>query len=117
MANKLESINPYSGETIAEYPEMDNDTISKILEQADETYKVYRKASFEDRSAKMFKVAELLKSNVEELANLMTEEMGKVINESRAEVKKCAWVCEYYAENAEDFLADEEFKQWVFIAQ
>ncbi len=105
MAKKLKSINPYSGEKIAEYPEIDSDTIAKILEQAGETYKIYRTTSFEERSAKMFKVAELLKSNVEELAILMTEEMGKVISESRAEVKKCAWVCEYYAENAEDFLS------------
>ena len=106
MAKKMKSINPYSGETIAEYPEMDNDTISKILEQAGETYKVYRNTSFGDRSAKMFKVAELLRSNVEELANLMTAEMGKLLSESRAEVKKCAWVCEYYAENAEEFLSN-----------
>ncbi|MFW5820158.1 MAG: NAD-dependent succinate-semialdehyde dehydrogenase [Bacteroidota bacterium] len=105
MAKKLKSINPYSGETIAEYPEMNSGTITKILEQADETYKVIRKSSFEDRSVKMFKVAELLKENVEELAGLMTDEMGKVISESRAEVKKCAWVCEYYAENAEKFLS------------
>ena len=106
MAKKMKSINPYSGETIAEYPEMDNDTISKILEQAGETYKEYRNTSFGDRSAKMFKVAELLRSNVEELANLMTAEMGKLLSESRAEVKKCAWVCEYYAENAEEFLSN-----------
>lgn len=55
----------------------------------------------------MFKAAEILRKNMDDYARTMSLEMGKVISEARAEVEKCAWVCDYYAENAEKFLADE----------
>ncbi len=51
--------------------------------------------------------ANVLREQSEELSKLMTEEMGKPIAQSRAEIEKCTWVCEYYAENAEKFLSDE----------
>ncbi len=55
----------------------------------------------------MHKAAEVLRANAEKYALLMTDEMGKTIREARAEATKCAWVCDYYAENAERFLSPE----------
>jgi len=55
----------------------------------------------------MHKAADLLEDKEDEYAETMTLEMGKTLHSSKAEVKKCAWVCRYYADNAEDFLADE----------
>ncbi|MCP4566904.1 MAG: NAD-dependent succinate-semialdehyde dehydrogenase, partial [FCB group bacterium] len=67
----------------------------------------WRETSFEHRSKLMFKTAETLRRNIDEYAEMMTLEMGKIITESRAEIEKSAWVCDYYAENTEKFLSDE----------
>ncbi len=106
MTKILKSINPYTGKTIAKYPELDADSISRIVEQSVESFKIYKKSSFEDRSIKMFKLAECLKNDKKNLAGIITDEMGKPLKESVAEIEKCAWVCEYYAEKAQEFLSD-----------
>ncbi|NNG26489.1 MAG: NAD-dependent succinate-semialdehyde dehydrogenase, partial [Ignavibacteriaceae bacterium] len=63
--------------------------------------------NFKERSKLMLKAADVLREQREEQSKLMTEEMGKPIAQSRAEIEKCAWVCEYFAENAKKFLSDE----------
>ena len=103
----LYSINPTDGKTIASYEEMVLNQISSIIETAHQTFLSWRETDFEYRSQKMKKTASLLRDKKEELAKLMTTEMGKPITQSRGEVEKCAWVCEYFAENAEKFLKDE----------
>lgn len=106
----IQSINPSNGELIQRYDEMSNTQVSKILEQADIAYREWRITSFDYRSALMKNVAKSLRERKDELAKLMTLEMGKPILQSKAEIEKCAWVCEYYAGNAERFLSNEEVK-------
>ncbi|MBX2974999.1 MAG: NAD-dependent succinate-semialdehyde dehydrogenase [Ignavibacteriaceae bacterium] len=103
----LQSINPFNNELLREYNEHTTEEIIEIIDLTHQAYLVNLKSSFEERSEKMLTAAELLRSQREELSILMTQEMGKPIIQSRAEVDKCAWVCEYYAKNAADFLSDE----------
>ena len=103
----LYSINPTNGNTISSYEEMGKDQISKIIEKAHYTFLDWKETGFDFRSKKMKRAASILRDRKEELAKLMTMEMGKPIAQARAEVEKCAWVCEYYSENAQSFLHDE----------
>ena len=106
----LESINPATEELIHQYDEMSDEKVSKILEQANSAYHEWKQTSFNHRSGLMKNAAKILHDRKDELARLMTLEMGKPILQSKAEVEKCAWVCDYYAENAEKFLANEIVK-------
>jgi len=103
----MKAINPATDELIKEYKEHTDDEVKKIIEAAHKCYLSWRYVSFAERSKLMHKAAEVLRKNIDKYARLITVEMGKVIKESRAEVEKCAWVCEYYADNAGRFLADE----------
>ncbi|WP_026916142.1 NAD-dependent succinate-semialdehyde dehydrogenase [Christiangramia portivictoriae] len=102
----IESKNPYTGESIEKFEELTNEQIDEILENADQRYKLWRKTSMAERSEFMMNAAEELKANKAEYARDITLEMGKPISQSIAEIEKCAWVCEYYAKNAADHLAD-----------
>lgn len=102
------SQNPYTGETLKEHREFSSEDISNALEKADSQFKEWKGTSFSHRSKLMLKAAEELKKNKQEYAETITREMGKPITQSIAEVEKCAWVCEYYAERAEKQLAAEE---------
>ena len=103
----MRSINPSSGEFIKEYLTHSNDEASAIISHTQETWRQWKQSEFHQRSANMLLAANILRQDKEALAHLMTLEMGKVIHEARAEIEKCAWVCEFYADNAEAFLADE----------
>ena len=116
----LVSKNPYNSEEISRYTPMDESAIDAALDKATQSFSSWRKTSFSKRSALMLRLAEDLNDNVNEYAEMITREMGKPIAQSRAEVEKCAWVCEYYAENAEEQLesdvvateADESYVQF-----
>lgn len=103
----LNSINPSNGNLISSYSEMDFAAVSSIVEKADEQFIEWRKTSFKVRSSKIKSSAAILRKRKEEFAKLMTLEMGKPIVQARAEIEKCAWVCDYYADSAEKFLTDE----------
>ena len=103
----LESVNPANQEKIKSYAEHSKEEIMAILGHADEAQKSWEKTDFSERSKLMRNAAEVLRKNAERFAKLMTNEMGKPISGARSEVEKCAWVCEYYAENAVEFLSDE----------
>ena len=103
----IEAINPTTGETIKTYRENTPAEIRDITKGADEAFHSWRRTGFAERSALMKKAARVLRDNREEYAILATREMGKPITESRAEVEKCAWVCDYYAAHAEAFLQPE----------
>ena len=103
----MRSINPSTGEFIKEYPPHSNDEAATIISQTQDTWSNWNQSGFQERSSLMHRTAVILREDKEALAQLMTLEMGKIISEARAEIEKCAWVCEYYAEKAEAFLADE----------
>jgi succinate-semialdehyde dehydrogenase/glutarate-semialdehyde dehydrogenase len=106
----MKATNPATGELIKDYPEFTIDQIADIIDRSDRTFKEWRKVDFGERSKLMSAAAQELRDNKQVYAELMTMEMGKIISESNAEVEKCAWVCEYYAEHAEQFLADEQIE-------
>ncbi|MBA7710474.1 Aldehyde dehydrogenase [subsurface metagenome] len=103
----IEAVNPATGETIKTYREHTPAEILDILKGVDEAFHSWRKTGFAERSALLKNAAGVLRDNKEEHAILMTREMGKPITESRAEIAKCAWVCDYYADRAEAFLQPE----------
>ena len=103
----LKSINPATEEVIKSYKIMESSEVNSVINSVSDAFKKWRKTDFSLRSKLMQKAADVLRDQKEEYSKLMTEEMGKPINQSRAEVEKSAWVCEYYAENAKHFLSDE----------
>lgn len=103
----MKAINPANGQLIKEYREHTLNETTIIIEKANQAFLKWKDTSFNDRSRFMKNMAKVLRKNKEDYARLMSLEMGKIIKESRAEIEKCAWVCDYYAENAERFLADE----------
>ncbi|NWG28186.1 MAG: NAD-dependent succinate-semialdehyde dehydrogenase [Ignavibacteriaceae bacterium] len=103
----LLSINPANLEILKTYPQMQPAEVNNIINLTNIAFEKWKETSFKFRSELMMKAANLLREKKEEYSRLMTLEMGKPIAQSRAEVDKCAWVCDYYAENAENFLSDE----------
>ncbi|MBS2209802.1 NAD-dependent succinate-semialdehyde dehydrogenase [Carboxylicivirga mesophila] len=103
----LKSINPATGEIIREYEEFYSDEIDNAIAANYEAYKIWRKEPVELRAQLLIKAAKVLRDKQEGLAFNITVEMGKNIVEARAEVEKCAKVCEYYAQNGAGFLKSE----------
>lgn len=106
----ITSKNPYTGEKIAAVEEFTKEKIDLVLKDAEDRFQSWRKTSFKERKGLMLQAAKELKENSREYAETITAEMGKPITQSIAEVEKCAWVCEYYAENAEAHLASENIE-------
>ena len=104
----IESVNPATGETIRTYPEMSPEEAGGIADRAHEAFLGWRETSFADRSQLMKEAARILREKQDEYAHLMAEEMGKPLAAGKSEADKCAWVCEHYAEHAEDLLRTEE---------
>ena len=103
----IASINPATGETLKTFEPLTKAQIDEKLQQASDTFRVYRETSFAERSAMMTRAAEILEAEKQDLAWVMTTEMGKPIKVAVGEAGKCAWVCRYYAETAQQHLADE----------
>ncbi|MFC7231517.1 NAD-dependent succinate-semialdehyde dehydrogenase [Saliphagus sp. GCM10025308] len=102
----MDSINPATGEVIETYDDHTADDVDSILDESAAVTNDWAATSITDRQQLLERAAEILREREDEYAELITREMGKPISESRAEVEKCAWVCEYYAERAGEFLAD-----------
>ncbi len=103
----LTAIDPTTGTTIRETPGADASAIGDVLARAEAAYRTWRTFSFEERGEVMRAVAKRMRDDVEHLAMLMTEEMGKPITEARGEVNKAAWAAEHYADHAAEYLASE----------
>src|SRR6185312_4513793 len=106
----IATINPATGQQIKTFAPLSAAQIDQALDRAVSAFDQHRKTSFVDRASRMRKVAELLEKECRELGRLMTLEMGKPIKAAIAEAEKCATACNYYADNAERFLADEPVK-------
>jgi len=104
-SSAVESINPATEEVIATFEQFTPAQVEQALVEADAAFRQWREQSFAERSRAMRRAAELLRKRKERYAGLITAEMGKPITQAEAEVEKCAWVCEYFADNAERFLA------------
>ncbi len=103
----MKAINPATGELIREYAETPPGDVEAGIEKAHATYLDWREISFAERAGLMRRAADVLRERKEEYGRLMALEMGKPITQGIAEAEKCAWVCEYYAENAEEQLASQ----------
>ncbi len=103
----LISINPYTGTKIEEFEEYSDSTLQQLLTGSLVAFDKWKKFSFSDRKRLLKSAADTLVENAVEYAQAITAEMGKPVSESMAEIKKCAWVCNYYAENGENFLKEE----------
>jgi succinate-semialdehyde dehydrogenase/glutarate-semialdehyde dehydrogenase len=103
----IATINPATGKTLKTFEPLTDSDIDRKLRLAAATFRAHRRTSFQERSEKMMRAAEILESDKDKFARVMTIEMGKPIKAAISETEKCAWVCRYYAENAEAFLSDE----------
>jgi len=103
----IATTNPATGEVIKSFTPLSAAEIEVKLQKASDTFEIYRKIPFAQRAEWMLKAGAILESEKEAFGRVMTLEMGKTLRSAVDEAAKCAWVCRYYAENAEKFLADE----------
>src|SRR5262245_18586722 len=103
----IATVNPATGETLKTFQPFSEAETDAAMGRADKAFRINRRRSFADGAVRMTRAAELLEERAREYGRLIIIEMGKPITASIAEVKKCALVCRYYAENAESHLADE----------
>src|ERR1700723_3132303 len=103
----IATIKPTTGETLETFHPLSTSEIEKKLELAVTTFRSERKTPFAERARRMLKAAQILERDKEKFAHLMTLEMGKPYKAAVAEALKCTTACRYYAENAEQILADE----------
>ncbi|MCB2153442.1 NAD-dependent succinate-semialdehyde dehydrogenase [bacterium] len=99
-----QTLNPATDELVEEYPYLEQPQIDAALDRAVATHKDWRKVPFARRAEGLMKVADALEKRAEEFARTMALEMGKPVTEGKGEAQKCAWVCRFYAENAEEML-------------
>ena len=104
---KFSTTNPTTGQPLAEYEMATPEQVQDCVRKARESFEKWRGVPVSQRAKLLVKVGVILKERKRELAFAMTKEMGKIIRESEAEVVKCAWAFEFYAENAERFLSSE----------
>ncbi len=103
----IASINPATGETLKTFNALSAEQIEQTLQLAADTFRTYSRTPFTERARMMIHAAEILETRKQEFGKIMTLEMGKPLKAAIAEAEKCAWVCRYYAENAEHHLADQ----------
>ena len=102
---KVQTVNPATGEPGFAYDEHNIDDAREAAAKAHEAFKSWRRTSFADRSAVVRKAGAILRERSDEFARLMTDEMGKTFDDGRSEVEKCAFQCDWFADNAERYLA------------
>jgi succinate-semialdehyde dehydrogenase/glutarate-semialdehyde dehydrogenase len=103
----IATVNPSTGELVKSFDPLTDAQLERKLQKAADTFLTYRNVPFAERARMMMKAASIIDAEKENYARVMTTEMGKTYRSAVDEAAKCAWVCRYYAENAEKFLADE----------
>src|ERR687884_2193333 len=103
----MQSVNPATEEVLETFEEFSTAQADDALQQAYDAQLRWRETSFGERAARLQAVARVLRTQKNHWATLATTEMGKPLVEAEAEIDKCAWNCDYYAEHASEFLADE----------
>src|SRR5438874_7330184 len=105
--DKLQTVNPATGEPGRAYDPHTIDDARTTAAAAHRTFLAWRRTSFAERGVVLHKTAQLLRERKDEFARLMTDEMGKTLDDGRAEIEKCAFQCDWFADHAQDYLADE----------
>ena len=103
----IATINPATGQLLKTFDPLSDSQVDEKIRRAAEVFPKFRKLTFAERAQMMRKAADILEAEKDGIARLMTTEMGKTLRSAADEAAKCAWVCRYYAECAEGFLADE----------
>ena len=101
----MKSINPYNQEVVFEHKEFTVKQVEEAIDRSQTAFTEWRKTSFEERTKLFMDLADILEKNKAKYAKVMALEIGKPISQGIAELEKCAWVCRYYAENAEKQLS------------
>jgi succinate-semialdehyde dehydrogenase / glutarate-semialdehyde dehydrogenase len=104
---KLQTVNPATGEPGRSYDQSTVEDAIAAAAAARDAFEQWRRTSFADRSAVIRRAAEILRDRKDEFARLMTEEMGKTFDDGLAEIEKCAFQCDWFADHAQDYLAEE----------
>jgi succinate-semialdehyde dehydrogenase / glutarate-semialdehyde dehydrogenase len=104
---KVETVNPATGEPGRNYDETSLDEARAAASAAHQAFLKWRRTSFAERTAIIHKAAEVLRARSDEFAALMTQEMGKTVTDGRAEIGKCAFHCDWFADHAQEYLANE----------
>jgi succinate-semialdehyde dehydrogenase/glutarate-semialdehyde dehydrogenase len=104
---QFQTINPATEEAGEAYELLTDDALQQRIEHADQTFREWRKTSFAERSRLFYQLIAQMEQHKETYAQTITREMGKPIQQARRELDKSAWVCRYYADNAESFLSDQ----------
>ncbi|WP_378175466.1 NAD-dependent succinate-semialdehyde dehydrogenase [Aquimarina sp. SS2-1] len=107
MSTKITTKYPFTGETIKEYEQFNDTEIENILKKSNQAFLTWKDVTIRDRIKLLLKLADTLHEQKERFANLITLEVGKPFKESISEIEKCIWLIDFYAKNAEQFLADE----------
>lgn len=105
----FKSINPFSQAVIGEHEVLTDTQLGHKLQLAENAFKNWRTTTFQERADKMQKLADILRANKNELGLLIANEMGKILPEGIGEVEKSAGNCDFYAENAEKMLIDQQY--------
>ncbi len=105
-----QTTNPYNGEIVKKFESHSDSQLENAVKTAVACFETWRNTSFADRAKITHKAAKLMRENSDELAALVTLEMGKLIAQAKGEVKLSAEIVKYYAENAEEFLAPQDLK-------
>lgn len=107
-AKTIETVNPLTEEVLHVYELMSDDEATQVIEKSHNAFLDWRLRSLEDRAAVMSSIAGELRSSADEFAQLMTNEVGKLLSDSRSEIELCAGICDYTAKNGPKVLADED---------
>ena len=103
----MDATNPATGELVETYEEATESDVDDAIGRAQSAFEDWRDRPMREREELLSNAADVLRENKERYASLMTEEMGKPISQARAEVEKCAWGCEHYAQHASAYLGDD----------
>lgn len=110
MAVTIKTSNPYTGKTIQEYNLSSHSSVKSTLKISNERFYQWKTTTIKDRCRLLENFSQILEDDKMNYATQITLEMGKPITQSIAEIEKCATLCDFYAANAEDFLADEQIE-------
>lgn len=113
----IQTINPATGELLHKYTCIAPELILQKIELGHNAYQIWKKTDFNERKQLVVKLSKLLNEQKETLAILMAQEMGKPITAGVAEIEKCVWLCEHYAQHAAGYLAERRIQTEMQLAK